>query len=121
MDPLTMFAISTGIGLAKSKLIDEPKEAKQRELAAKTQELSPWTGLKANNIKEADPFGTALQYGATGLSMNRQMKYDDAMLNALKRGEYGSVLKSDGGWAGVQSKPQGGLTFDEINAIRESI
>lgn len=109
MDPLTLSLIMGGIGLAKSELIDKPKEARQRELAARTQELSPWTGIQAGKIQEADPFGTAMQYGATGLSMSRQMKYDEAMENALKRGEYGSVLKSDGGWSGLQTTPVYGM------------
>lgn len=89
-------------GVVKSEFIDRPKEKKQRELAAKTQELSPWTGLKAGNIQEADPFGSAVQGGLTGLSINRQMKYDDALEKALNRGDTSSILKSDGGWANVQ-------------------
>lgn len=101
MDPLTMMLIGSGIGLAKSQLIDAPKAKKQRELAAKTQELSPWTGMQANKIQEADPFGDALKYGATGASIGRQAKYDEAMTNALERGDYGQVLKADGGWSGI--------------------
>ena len=69
MDPLTMMLIGSAIGLGKSELIDKPKEDRQRKLAARTIELSPWTGLKANPIEEADPFGSALKYGATGYSM----------------------------------------------------
>lgn len=110
----------TVFGAVKSEAIDKPKEKRQRELAAKTQELSPWTGMKAGAIQEADTLGTAMQYGATGLSMDRQMKYDEAMEQALKRGEYGSVLKSDGGWSNVQTpnfglQTTGGFSPDEIN------
>ena len=110
----------TAAGFVKSQVIDKPKEARQRELAAKTQELSPWTGMQANKIQEADPFGTAMQYGATGLSMDRQMKYDEAMKKALDRGEYGSVLKSDGGWSQVQTPTFGlqttsGFSQDEMS------
>lgn len=104
MDPLTMMLIGSGIGLAKSKFIDGPKEEKDRELAARTQELSPWTGLKANTVKAADPFGSALKYGATGLEMGRQANYDKAMMGALDRGDYGQILKADSGWSGVKTK-----------------
>lgn len=100
MDPMTIGAL---IGLGKSLTIDKAKEKKDRELAAKTIELSPWTGLQPNKIREADPFGTTAKYAATGASMDRQMKYDEAMMKALDRGEYGSILKSDGGWSGINA------------------
>lgn len=119
MDPLTMMLIGSGLGLAKSQLIDKPKEKKQRELAARTQELSPWTGMQANKIQEADPFGSALKYGVTGASMGRQMNYDDAMMKALDRGDYGQILKSDGGWSGLQPKSQGTPVFGiEVDQFR---
>lgn len=66
MDPLALLAIGAAAGLAKSELVDRPKEKKQRELAAATQRYSPWTGLQAQPIKEADPFGSALGLGAAG-------------------------------------------------------
>lgn len=66
---LTGLAIAAAIGLAKSEMVDKPKEDRQRKLAAETQRNSPWTGLKAGNIQEADPWGTAMQYGATGAQM----------------------------------------------------
>ena len=67
--PITALAIGAGAGLLKSELIDKPKEERQRRLAAATQRYSPWTGLQANPVQEADPFGSMLQYGATGASM----------------------------------------------------
>lgn len=63
-------------GLAKSQLVDKPKEERQRKLAGETQRLSPWTHMQANPIQEADPFGSALQFGATGASM--QQGYQNA-------------------------------------------
>ena len=78
MDPLTALMIGSAVGLGKSYLIDQPKEKRQRELAAKTQELSPWTGLKASGIEEADPFGSALQFGTTGAMMSAANKKDIA-------------------------------------------
>lgn len=76
-------------GVAKSELIDKPKEERQRKLAAETQRYSPWTGLKANAIQEADPFGTALQFGATGASMSaaqQQADLDKALTDRLNSG-----------------------------------
>lgn len=56
-------------GMAKSQLVDKPKEDAARTLAAKTQALSPWTGLEAQPFKKADPFGTAAQAGGAGLGI----------------------------------------------------
>ncbi len=74
MDPVTMSLILGGTGLAKSLLIDQPKENRQRQLAAETQRYSPWTGLQAGQIQEADPFGSALQGGMTGASLGQNME-----------------------------------------------
>jgi hypothetical protein len=42
------------------------KEKRDKDLAATTQRLSPWTGNKAGPIQYADPAGTAMQaYGAS--------------------------------------------------------
>ncbi len=64
--PWLALAIGAGVGILKAEAIDRPKEERDRKLAAETQRLSPWTGLKAQPIKEADPLGSALTYGATG-------------------------------------------------------
>lgn len=78
MDPLTLSLIMAGAGAAKSELIDKKQAEADRKLAAATQRLSPWTGLKADRVKEADPFGTALQFGATGAMMGESMATADA-------------------------------------------
>lgn len=65
--PLAMAAA----GMLKSNLVDRPREKRDRALAAETQRYSPWTGLKANQIREADPFGAALQGGMTGMQMGQ--------------------------------------------------
>ncbi len=80
-------------GLAKSELIDRPAAEKQRKLAAKTQELSPWTGMEAAPVKEADPFGSGLQFGATGAaigSAKAAAAADKALADRLNTG--GSVV-----------------------------
>lgn len=80
--PFTALAIGAGVGLLKSELVDRPKEQRQRALAAATQRYSPWTGLKANPIQEADPVGSALTYGSTGAQMGANMQ-DSAAKNNL--------------------------------------
>lgn len=80
--PFTALAIGAGVGLLKSEMIDRPKEQRQRALAASTQRYSPWTGLKANPIQEADPVGSALTYGSTGAQMGANMQ-DSAAKNNL--------------------------------------
>lgn len=102
MDPITLGLIMAGVGAAKSQLIDKPKEKKQRELAARTQELSPWTGLRAGPIEEADLFGSAMQGFTGGASMGM----------GLEAGKYGSmrdkaiaasVLKGNNPWAAMKT------------------
>lgn len=63
---LPLWALMAIGGAAKSKLIDEPKEQRERELAAKTALYSPWTGMKPEKVKEADPIGEAFGWGLTG-------------------------------------------------------
>jgi hypothetical protein len=89
--------IGGAAGLAKSHFIDKPKEQRQRKLAAETQRYSPWTGMQADKVQEADPFGSALQYGTTGAMMSAQhsqmesdKKLNEAMTNRLNTG--GSAL-----------------------------
>lgn len=82
MNPLTLAMIMGGMGLGKSFLVDQPKEARQRKLAAETQRYSPWTGLHAGSIDEADPFGATLQGAASGASFGQNMQQNDADLES---------------------------------------
>ena len=91
-------AAMAAAGLVKSQLVDAPKEERDRALAAETQRYSPWTGLKANPIKESDALGSALQFGATGLGIQQGMAQDaqqaqlsDAMTGYYNRGGEGSI------------------------------
>jgi hypothetical protein len=68
MDPITIGLLA---GLGKSMLVDQPKEQRQRKLASQTQLYSPWTGLKAQPVQDADTFGSALQ-GVTAGAMYKQ-------------------------------------------------
>lgn len=79
-------AVGAGVGLTKAELIDQPKADRQRKLAASTQRYSPWTGLQAQPVQEADPMGSMLQYGATGASMGSNMKLQKAQTDWLNAG-----------------------------------
>lgn len=96
MDPITMMLIGSAVGLGKSALIDKPKEDSERKLAAETQRYSPWTGLKANAITKADPFGSALKYGATGAQIGNSLSNDEAAREALLNGSGKSTLNAGG-------------------------
>lgn len=76
MDPMTIGLLA---GLAKSVLVDKPQEDRDRQLAAATQRLSPWTHLQANPIQKANPFGNMLQFGATGAMVGQNEKTADLM------------------------------------------
>lgn len=75
--PFTALAIGAGAGLLKAELVDKPQADRQRKLAAATQRYSPWTGLQAQPVKEADPVGSALSFGATGAQLGAG--YQDSM------------------------------------------
>lgn len=78
MDPLTLALIMGGTGLAKGATIDRWKEDRQRNLAANTQRYSPWTGLRAGPIEEADPFGSAMQGGVQGYALGQNIEAAEA-------------------------------------------
>lgn len=89
MGPLALMALMGAVGAAKSEVIDRPKENRARKLKAETQRYSPWTGLKGEEVKEADPFGSALQFGASGASMGSAMEQanlDKALADRLNTG-----------------------------------
>ncbi len=102
MIPLIMAAA----GLLKAETVDKQKEERDRTLAANTQRWAPWTGLKANPIKEADPFGSALQYGGLGLSVQQGMNADtqNQAMNAAKM-KYLNSMGGNNGAAPVAAAP----------------
>lgn len=58
--------ISGGLSLVKHFAVDKPKADKDRTLAAKTQELSPYTGLKAQPVEDPNLFGGLMSGAAAG-------------------------------------------------------
>lgn len=99
--PWMGLAIGAGLGLLKSEMVDAPAAERQRKVQAATTRYSPWTHMQAAAPTEADPFSSALQFGATGASMgagmkqaDAQTKYMDALSDRLNTG--GSI----GSWGG---------------------
>ena len=109
MDPLTLGLLLGGAGLLKSEVVDRPKERRQRKLAAETQRYSPWTGLRAGEIQEADPFGSTLQFGLTGASLGQSVAAQEQakQMADLQKKLLEGQLKSQnfGGvpWSGLRS------------------
>lgn len=99
MDPMTI-GLMAGMGLAKSELIDRPREERQRQQAANTMRYSPWTGMAPGAIQEADPFGSAMDAGLTGamLSQNQQK------IDAAKAKDLAEIPLTGG--AGTTAQPQ---------------
>lgn len=77
MDPLSVAAIMAGVGLGKSLLIDKPAAQRHNWLQAQTQRYSPWTGLRAEGLKYADPFGAAMQGGVSGYAQGQNMQANE--------------------------------------------
>jgi len=73
--PALLAAITAAAGLAKSELVDRPAADRQRKLRATEIALSPFTKLQPQTqVKEADPFGSAIGFGATGMSLGQQIE-----------------------------------------------
>jgi hypothetical protein len=121
MDPITLgLLIGVGGGLLKSELVDRPKEERQRALAAETQRYSPWTGLQANKVQEADPFGSAMQFGTTGAmmgsgiqNMQSQNKLMDNMSKYYGNGGEGSVSNMTASAASADDSPSLGVDYKD--------
>lgn len=86
-------------GLAKSAAIDVPAAARQRKLAAATQRFSPWTGMQAGPVKEADPLGSALSFGLTGLSLDQNMDMHNKLMQQKDLATLGALGKDLGAQA----------------------
>ena len=71
---MTALAVGAALGLAKSQLVDKPAEQRQAMQAAVTQNWSPWTGIKAQPVKYADPFASAMTGAAQGQNLYNNSK-----------------------------------------------
>lgn len=97
--PLLIAAIMAAAGAVKGMTVDKNKEDRERKLAAETQRYSPWTGLKAGEIHQADPLGNAIQGGLSGYSFGQNMG-----IGTPSDGGNASAL-GNSAWAGL-SQPQ---------------
>lgn len=84
--PWLGLAIGAGAGLLKNELVDQPKEERERKLAAATQRYSPWTGLKAGEIQHADPFGNMLSFGTAGGMLGQNLQNGSNWMNSAGSG-----------------------------------
>jgi hypothetical protein len=85
MTPLGMAGIMAALGLAKSAFVDAPAAERQRQLAAETMRYSPYTGMTPNAVKEADPFGSAFQFGFTGAALGQGAEQNQAYQEYLDK------------------------------------
>lgn len=99
--PITLALIGAGVGVGKGVLYDQPQAERDRKLAAETQRFSPWTGLKAQPVKEANVMGDAMTFGLAGASMGQNMEaakaqngLTAAMTNYYNKGGMGSTANT---------------------------
>lgn len=81
---MTGLLIGAGLGLGKSVLFDAPAQKKQAMLAAKTQELSPWTHMQASAPPPVDYMGNMMQGGFAGAQFGQGMQSVDNQQQLLQ-------------------------------------
>lgn len=89
--------IGAGIGLLKGLLIDGPAAERQRKLQAATARFSPWTGLKPEPVKEADPAGSAATFGVQGMGIQQSLQNSAAQQK---------LLEAQSNWLNAGGAPQ---------------
>lgn len=115
MDPLTL-GIGAALGLGKAFGIDGPAERRQRKLAAATQRFSPWTGMQAGPIKEADPLGSALSFGLTGMSIGQNMDMHNKLMGQKDLALLGGLGKDLGAQAPMAYAGSYGSPWSSLRA-----
>ncbi len=90
MDPVSIGMLVMG-GLSMMHNLD--KEKRDRQLAAATQRYSPWTGVRAQPVEDANPYGDMAQAGAGAMAYEQNKEASDlrkqltaAQIRALDRG-----------------------------------
>jgi hypothetical protein len=98
---LPLILAGAAAGLLKSKLVDEPAANAQRKLAARTAELSPWTGMTPTMPQEANAFGSMMQGGMAGAQLGQGLKtagmQDQLMQNAINQQKRETFIPKAGG------------------------
>lgn len=77
-------AVMAATAAAKHYAVDKPEADKQATLAAKTQEFSPWTGLKAQPFQHVNIGNDLISGATTGAQMGQSMQNADAQGDLLK-------------------------------------
>jgi hypothetical protein len=104
-----------GFGIAKSELVDRPNEARDREIQAVTAALSPWTGLKAAPVKEANWQEAALGGAQAGLGDEQQQAaaeqamQDKDMQRQMMQAQMSYLNRQGGGGMPPQNGQGGGV------------
>ncbi len=81
-------AVGVGAGIAKSQLVDKPKEDADRQLASDTQRYAYLTGNKAQPVQRADVAASALSGAQTGAAMGQNFQNAQAQ-NELAKAQMG--------------------------------
>lgn len=110
---LPIWAMMALAGAAKAATIDKDKEKRDRTLAANTQRYAPWTGLRADPVQEADPFGKALSYGVTGAGLEQSMENADSE-NALRKAQADAIRNGRNIQAAPNFSGQSGAPRDSL-------
>jgi hypothetical protein len=92
INPILASALLSGAVGGVKTLVDADREGRQRRLAAEKARMSPWTGIKPNEVEEADPIGNTLQAVTTGISLGQGIE-NAGMANDLRAAEI-DYLKS---------------------------
>ncbi len=98
---LPVWAVMAALTAAKVAS-DKNTEDRQRKLSAEQARYSPWSGMSADPIQQADPFGTAMQGGMTTMQMDQ---------NQSNVNNQNDLMRSQKGWydrgAGPSQNPNG--------------
>lgn len=111
MDPLTIGLMAGGgLGLVKG-ILDQGREAKDRQVAAETTRYSPWTHMQAQPVQRADLLGSAMQGGTAGAMMGQgyqNMQNQQGLVDA-QTGYYNAAARGAAGAAPPAPAPGGNL------------
>ncbi len=104
MDPITIGLLAgAGLGLVKGGIIDAEKEKKNRQMEAEIARYSPWGGMQAQRVQQADPFGSMMQGGMAGAMMGNAMGGSSAAGGSAGAAGAGGSSAAPGGMAAGKS------------------
>ncbi len=117
--PLAMAAAGALAGKAKNDRAQEI-ERSDRKLAAETQRYSPWTGMQANNIRQAgSQFGDMFSGGVGGAMMGQSLS--NGMAGMSSGAPAGTTMAGGNVGMGAQEMNQGMSDWDKFNQNPNSV